>query len=137
LADIEGLLAALGPWATDPDPLVQRAVVAGLCEPVLLAGDIPGRVLAILDTITAAFVARPDRRSDGARALRKGLGYGWSVAIAASPAAGIARFERWLREADPDIRWIVRENLGKARLQRADPEWHAAALRHVAAAKAT
>jgi hypothetical protein len=137
VADIEGLLTALDTWVTDPDPLVQRAVVAGLCEPALLTGHVPTRVLAFLDIITAAFAERADRRSDGAQALRKGLGYGWSVAIAASPAAGIERFERWLRNPDRDIRWIVRENLGKARLRRADPAWHAAALRAVAGLMAT
>ncbi len=55
--------------------------------------------------------------------LRKGLGYCWSVAVAALPEPGKARMERWLASDDPDVRWIMRENLKKARLQRLDPEW--------------
>ncbi|MCY1247415.1 hypothetical protein D9M72_607440 [compost metagenome] len=53
--------------------------------------------------------------------LRQGLGYCWSVAIAASPAEGFRRLERWAASDDKDVRWIVRENLKKARLARADP----------------
>ena len=78
----------LTPWVTDPDPLVQRAVVAALCEPALLRETpVAERVLGVLDAITGSLVARPDRRSDDVRVLRQALGYGWSVAIVAAPAA--------------------------------------------------
>jgi hypothetical protein len=46
------------------------------------------------------------------------LGYGWSVAVAAAPEAGLPLFERLRASADPDARWIVKENLRKARLTR-------------------
>jgi hypothetical protein len=45
------------------------------------------------------------------------------VAIAASPGPGKAAFEPWLDHADPDVCWIVRENLKQARLERLDPAW--------------
>jgi hypothetical protein len=32
-------------------------------------------------------------------------------------------FARWCSHDDPDVRWVVRENLGKARLARLDPAW--------------
>jgi hypothetical protein len=56
------------------------------------------------------------------RVLRQALGYCWSVAVAALPAEGFARLERWAAADDPDVRWLVRENLRKSRTRRADPE---------------
>lgn len=118
------LLGLLRAWVTDHDPLVQRAVVVALCEPALLRDvDVAARVIAFLDAITSSLATRTDRRSEPARVLRKALGYGWSVAVVASPDAGRAAFERLIDDADPDVRWIVRENLGKARLSRLDPAW--------------
>ena len=31
--------------------------------------------------------------------------------------------EKWLADEDKDVRWIMRENLGKARLTRLDAAW--------------
>jgi hypothetical protein len=134
-ADPVVLLGLLRPWVTDPDPLVQRAVVAALCEPALLRdANVAAQVIAILDAITSSLAARADRRSETVRVLRKALGYGWSVAIVASPEAGRPAFERLIGVADPDVRWIVRENLGKSRLSRLDPAWVAACRLRAAAA---
>jgi hypothetical protein len=36
---------------------------------------------------------------------------------------GKPRLECWARSPDPDVRWVVRENLKKARLVRQDPGW--------------
>ncbi len=52
------------------------------------------------------------------RALRKALGYCWSVAVAADPAAGLARFRALEHDDDSDVQWIVRENSKKSRLAR-------------------
>jgi hypothetical protein len=118
------LIGLLSPWAADSDPLVQRAVVAALCEPALLDDpEVASGVLGVLDAITSSLVARADRRSEPVRVLRQALGYGWSVAIAAAPAVGKAAFERWVGDPDPDVRWVVRENLGKARLRKLDAAW--------------
>ncbi len=57
------------------------------------------------------------------RVLRQALGYAWSVAIVYAPAAKRVVFERWLDVDDPDVRWIVSENLKKARLTRLDAAW--------------
>lgn len=127
-ADPGALVTRIEPWVRDPDPLVQRAVVAALCEPALLRGPaVADRVLGVLDRITTSLVARADRRDEGVRVLRQALGYGWSVVVAASPAAGLRAFEALVESPDPDVRWIARENLGKARLVRLDPAWAAAA----------
>jgi len=104
--------------------LERRAVVAALCEPALLREPAGVReVLAILDAVTASVAAEADRRDEGFIALRKGLGYCWSVAVAASPGDGRPAMERWLEHDDPDVAWIMRENLRKARLTRMDPDW--------------
>ena len=42
-----------------------------------------------------------------------GLGYGWSVAVAAQPLIGKPYMARWVVSDDPDIRWIMRQNLKK------------------------
>jgi hypothetical protein len=55
--------------------------------------------------------------------MRKGLGYCWSVAVAALPEEGKLRFETWIASPDPDIRWILRENLKKNRLLKMDFAW--------------
>ncbi len=116
--DIAAMLDEAATWATG-SRLEQRATAAGACEPRLLRDPaIVRRVLALLDTITATLPAAVDRRTDGYRTLRQGLGYCWSVAVAADPADGLPAFARWRGSDDPDVAWVVRENLGKSRLQR-------------------
>jgi len=122
-ADMERLIAAIRGWAVGA-PLEQRAAAAALCEPRLL--DQPGHaraVLEILDRITASIEGVEDRRSPEFRALRKGLGYCWSVAVVALPEEGKALIEKWLAHPDRDVRWIMRQNLNKRRLARMDGEW--------------
>lgn len=123
-ADPAALLRLVAGWS-DGSPLVQRAAVAGLCEPRLLrTPEMVTAALDLLDQVTSSLAAlAPDRRrAPDARTLRQGLGYCWSVAVAASPDDGFPRLERWAQEPDVDVRWVVRENLRKARLERADPE---------------
>jgi hypothetical protein len=122
-ADFAALLSEMTCWAYG-SRLEQRAVVAGLCEPDLLAK--PGQaaqVIKLLNQITAGLPGAPDRRTDEFVALRKALGYGWSVSIVADPVAGKPAFERWADNPDADIQWLVRENLDKKRLERIDSTW--------------
>jgi hypothetical protein len=124
-SDSRLLLRIAADWAGDPHPLVKRAAVAGPCEPRLLADtEVAGRVLALLDTVTEALARWPSsgRRDPQLRTLRQALGYCWSVAVAAAPGPGFDRLERWARSADADVRWILRENLKKARLRTAAPD---------------
>lgn len=127
-ADMPALVHAMQGWATG-SPLEQRAAAAALCEPDLLTDPaVCAEVLAVLDEITRAVTAAngETRRSEGFKALRKGLGYCWSVALAASPEEGKRRMEGWLASADPDVGWIMKENLKKQRLARMDAGWVAA-----------
>jgi hypothetical protein len=127
-ADMAGLLAAMADWAAG-NPWEQRAAAAALCEPRLLKNATrAAAVLHILDEITARF-ARPLgfsetlRASDALKTLRQGLAYCWSVAVVARPDVGKPLMEKWLASDDPDIRWIMRENLKKNRLVKMDAAW--------------
>jgi hypothetical protein len=80
-------------------------------------------VLQILDAITASVLDVEDRRTDEFRALRKGLGYCWSIGVSALPEPGKELMEHWLACDDSDVHWIMKQNLSKKRLERADAAW--------------
>ncbi len=115
-------LENLGPWIRG-NSYEQRAVVAGLCEPKLLGDEATNiRILEILETMTRS-LNRDDRLDASADSLKKALGYGWSVVVAASPEAGKSRFESLFALKGKHLRWILRENLKKNRLARMDRDW--------------
>lgn len=123
-ADMPALWGLTEQWVGG-GPLVRRAVAAGICEPRLLRAPADAaKALETLDRITIAVEGTDaaSRRSEQFRVLRQGLGYCWSVAVAAVPATGFGYLEKWARSQDRDVRWIVRENLRKARLAKADPD---------------
>jgi len=122
-ANWPALYGEMACWA-EGTLLERRAAAAALCEPDLLPTEERGQqVLGLLDRITGSLEHEPDRRSEAFVALKKGLGYCWSVAMVAAPTAGKATFGRWLDSADPDVRWVLRENLTKKRLERMDAAW--------------
>ena len=111
------LLTAMLDWS-DGTWLEQRAAVAALCEPALVRDEAAAAgVLRVLDRITASMASARDR-DDDLRVLRQTLGYGWSVAIVGAPEVGTQLFGRWMASEDRDVRWMVRENLKKARLDK-------------------
>jgi hypothetical protein len=122
-ADMERLLKEMQAWSKG-NFLEQRAAAAALCEPRLLNDPTQGRkVLRLLDDITNSIEKVHERRGDEFMALRKGLGYCWSVAVVALPEEGKPLLEKWLGSEDRDILWIMKENLRKKRLERMDKEW--------------
>jgi hypothetical protein len=121
--DMDALVQAMTAWGTGT-PLEQRAAAAALCEPRLLGQAKHARaVLRILDRITASVRKVENRKSEDFIALRKGLGYCWSVAVAALPDEGKRLMEKWLVDPDRDVHWIMKENLKKNRLARVDASW--------------
>ncbi len=121
--DMVRLLDEMDEWSKG-NPLEQRAAVAALCEPRLLNDKKhTARTLLILDVVTRAILKITDRKSEEFQALKKGLGYCWSVAVAALPREGKAMIEKWFVSDDRDIQWIMKENLKKDRLARADAAW--------------
>ncbi len=125
--DMPALLEEMRAWSQG-DFLERRAAAAALCEPDLLRDEgAVGQVLAILDDITHSLTRARDRKDEGFKALRKGLGYCWSVAVAALPSEGKPAMQRWFASGDSDVRWVMRENLKKKRLERMDAAWVAEA----------
>ncbi len=128
--DAGGLLDEMEGWA-EGNPFEQRAAVAAICEPAVLdqvgpdAAPLGRKVFDILDRITHSFASSgaQERRTAGWEALKKGLAYGWSVAVAGLPAEGRPRIEGWFASNNPDVRRVMRENLQKARLERMDAGW--------------
>jgi HEAT repeat protein len=121
--EMAALLSEMREWANGT-PFEQRAAAAAVCEPRLLAQARHARAaLVLLDRITASVERASDRRSDAFQALRKGLGYCWSVAVVALPEAGKPLMEKWMARPDADVRWIMRENLKKNRLVRIEAAW--------------
>ncbi|MFT4108837.1 HEAT repeat domain-containing protein [Propionicimonas sp.] len=112
---LRGLVEA---WTSSSDALVVRAGIAAICEPRLLTDPrTAAAALVACRRATEHLLAVPAsaRRAPGVRTLRQALGYCWSVAVAATPEAGLAAFAA-LPTDDPDVAWIVRENRKKRRL---------------------
>ena len=123
LVDMPHLLQEMERWS-EGDWLEKRAAAAALSEPALLI-DVRHnqRVLDILEAITTAVAQAEDRNSVEFKVLRQGLGYCWSVVVVASPATGKPLMEKWMSFPDPDVHWIMKENLKKKRLTRMDTDW--------------
>jgi hypothetical protein len=121
--DFDSLVYRLQAWAIG-NPYEKRAVVAGLCEPALIKERKNAqKVLDFLEDIFHSIETISDRKSEAFRVLKKGLGYGLSVAMVADPQKGRELFEKLLQVPDSDINWILRENLRKKRLERMDRDW--------------
>jgi hypothetical protein len=99
-------------WASKGSLLEMRAAAAGVAEAsVLQDEEIAARALHIHDVILGRVLDVDDRRDEDFRALRKGLGYALSVVVDATPEEGFALMERLASSGDPDILWIVKQNL--------------------------
>jgi hypothetical protein len=120
-ADISALFRVVQTWVEDR-AYVQRAAIAAVAEPRLLKSGSAGRAaIDLVDRVTVNLTHMPERRSDEFRTLRQGLAYCWSVVVASDPDYGWPRMERWVEFPDPDVRWLMSQNLKKARLARLDP----------------
>ncbi len=121
-ANMETLLAHMETWSAG-NWLEMRAAAAGLAEPVLLHEE--SHILCaleILDRITTAVESAQERDKDF-KTLCKGLGYCWSVIVAALPVQGKKAMERWFSSADKDVCRIMKDNLNKNRLEKMDKDW--------------
>jgi hypothetical protein len=76
-----------------------------------------------MDRTTASIAGAADRKNEAFKTLRQGMGYCWSVAAVALPADGKLLMETWFHSPDPDVIWIMKENLKKNRLERMDAAW--------------
>ena len=106
-------------WATKGNCFQQRASIAAIADPALLhtpamidaALTIQRLVLERLHALPATV-----RKREDVRVLRQALGYTLSVVAAAMPEKGFALMSECAGWEDPDVNWILRENLKKKRL---------------------
>ncbi|MFO7323871.1 MAG: hypothetical protein DIU68_019250 [Chloroflexota bacterium] len=119
-ADWTRTCGALMSWIACGEPLRIRAAVAAVAEPGLLADKQRAEdALAVQAEAVNQFIhfSPEQRRDENVRALRQALGYTLSVVTAASPETGFHLMEELAALPDPDIVWIVRENMKKKRLE--------------------
>jgi hypothetical protein len=118
-ADWDRTARVLLAWAAADDPLVVRAAVAAVAEPPLLASEARWASAAQVQQRAVerlrAYPAQA-RRAPPVRVLRQALGFTVSVVVAAS--GDFALLEGMAASGDPDLRWVVRENLKRHRLRR-------------------
>lgn len=110
-------------WVEGGSWLTMRAAVAGIAEPDLLAEpDLAEMAFRLHRKTLIRVYTAGERQSEAFRALRKALGYTLGLVVAALPAIGFEYLRQLATLDDQDIRWIVRENLRKSRLEKQYPE---------------
>lgn len=103
----------------DASLLEMRAIIAALAHPPILKHE-PNTVFClevseiVLNKVVSLGVNQ--RKTEEFRVLRKGLEYAVSVFVAPLPVQGFAFLAKWAKANDPDIKKILRSNLGKSRL---------------------
>lgn len=105
--------------ATQGNYFQQRAAVAALAEPRMLqTSEMIHAALSLQHIVLERLHSAPgiDRKREDFRVLRQALGYTLSVVTAAAPECGFALMRECAVWGDPDIHWILRENLKKKRL---------------------
>jgi len=105
--------------ATKGNCFQQRASIAAIAEPPLLQDQVMiNAALGIQRVVLERLhdLSTTVRKREDVRALRQSLGYTLSVVTAATPERGFALMRDCAEWNDPDINWILRENLKKKRL---------------------
>ena len=121
--DMDLLLKEMQKWSSG-NWYEKRAAAAALAEPRLLKQPkYAKKVLQVLNEITDSMEKADAPRDEAFKILRQGMGYCWSVAVAALPDAGKPMMEKWLDSQNKDIRWMMKENLKKNRLVKMDANW--------------
>jgi hypothetical protein len=121
--DMDLLVREMNSWSQG-NWYERRAAAATLAEPRLLKQPKHAKqTLQILDKITASMETDETSKDTSYKVLRQGMGYCWSVAVAALPEIGKPIMEKWLASEDKDIRWMMKENLKKNRLIKMDADW--------------
>jgi hypothetical protein len=122
-ADMQRLLKEMDAWSGG-NWYEKRAAGAALAEPRLLKDPASARAaLRLFDKITQDIESPEGPRDESFKVLRQSMGYCWSVAVAALPNEGKALMEKWLASKNPDVQWIMKENMKKSRLSRMDARW--------------
>ncbi len=116
-------LKELEGWIKKENWLEMRAVAAAVAEPPLLKDEKTARsALELHKNILRQVFKTTKRRSAEFRTLRKGLAYTLSVVIQAAPEEGFRYLSQLAESRDPDVLWIVKQNLKKKRLTKNFPK---------------
>ena len=116
-------LKELSRWIEGDNWLAMRAVAAGVAEPALLKDEATVHAAFELHKqIFSRITVAGERRSSEFKTLRQGLGYSLSVVVREVPKEGFAYMRQLAEQQDPDVLWIVKENLKKNRLLKSFPE---------------
>ena len=119
----EETLNVLDSWIENNDWLSMRAVAAGVAEPRLLVNEHTARkALEFHKKIFTKILTAKERKSQEFKVMRKGLGYTLSVVIRWLPKEGFRLMREAASSQDADMRWIVKQNLGKNRLIKNFPD---------------
>jgi hypothetical protein len=124
-------LEALRGWVGDGHFLEMRAAAAAVAEPALLTDYASASTaLQLHRMIFDQVLAAKDRRAEDFGTLRKGLAFTLSVVVHALPDEGFAYVGELARSQDPDVMWILSQNLRKNRLVKNHPR-EVAAMREL------
>ncbi|MHB8841214.1 MAG: hypothetical protein ACYC56_05410 [Candidatus Aquicultor sp.] len=108
-------------WYKGSNNFEKRALIAALAHPPILKDkEIARFSLKISEDILNDILSsdKASRRSEDFTVLSKGLQYALSVFVAHLPEEGFAFLKKWAQAPDPDIKKIIKANLGKSRLTR-------------------
>ncbi len=116
-------LRELEGWVEGNDWLAMRAVAAGVAEPALMKDHfVAERGLDLHRKMLSYEVSAEERKGEDFRVLRQALGYSLSVVVKELPKEGFGYLRLLAEGGDPDLRWIVKENLKKDRLIKNFPD---------------
>ena len=107
----------LASWVGGGDFLEMRAAAAAVADPAALKhAETALSALELHRAIVQRLLETSERRSDDFRILRKALGYTLSVVVQAVPDPGFGFMTGLIETRDPDLAWIVKQNLQKNRM---------------------
>lgn len=110
-------LGKLEEWAIGGSLLEMRAAAAGVAEPSILENEgVAVAAFQIHGVIFKRILGVEDRKTESFRVLRKALGYTLSVVVCAIPEEGFGFMEQLIASQEPDVLWIVKQNIKKKRL---------------------
>jgi hypothetical protein len=110
-------LRRLEEWASGGSLLEMRAAAAGVAEPSILENrEFAVASLHIHHAVFERVLGVEDRKDESFTVLRKALGYTLSVVVHAIPEEGFGFMEQLIASNDPDVVWIVKQNVKKKRL---------------------
>jgi hypothetical protein len=111
-------LTTMEGWIGEGNWLEMRAIAAAVAMPSLLeTEEMATWALNLHRKIFDRLLEAQDRKSEPFRVMRKAIGYTLSVVVKALPREGFEFMVQLLDSQDKDVKWILRENLKKKRLQ--------------------